>query len=91
MERIVTIVDDLDLKDGRFGAPAGTGGMLIDGPQLATAADDRLLTRGITLFESLYRAFAQTACPSGPRQVAKPRPPASQARPAPASSRRRSR
>jgi hypothetical protein len=72
--RIAQIVHDLDLKDGRFGAPdAGTVGTLIEGLQLTTAEDDPLLERGIVLFESLYRAFAQSARASGPRPVAKPR------------------
>lgn len=72
--RIAQIVHDLDLKDGRFGAPdAGTVGTLIEGLQLTTAEDDLLLERGITLFESLYRAFAQSARGSGPRPVAKGR------------------
>ena len=72
--RIAQIVHDLDLKDGRFGAPdAGTVGTLIEGLQLTTAEDAPLLERGIALFESLYRAFAQSARASGPRPVAKPR------------------
>lgn len=45
--RIAQIVHDLDLKDGRFGAPdAATVGTLIEGLQLATAEDDLLLERG---------------------------------------------
>jgi hypothetical protein len=72
--RIAAVVHDLDLKDGRFGAPeAGTIGALIDGLQLGGAEDDLLLERGITLFESLYLAFTQAARSSGPRGVAKPR------------------
>lgn len=89
--RIGQIVHDLDLKDGRFGAPdAGTVGTLIEGLQLTTAEDDLLLEHGITLFESLYRAFAQSARASGPRPVAKPRTraPATGARHRPASRRR---
>ena len=71
VERIAAIVHDLDLKDGRFGAPdAPTVGTLIEGLQLATADDDALLERGIALFESFYRAFAQSARASGPRTVA---------------------
>jgi hypothetical protein len=70
--RISQIVHDLDLKDGRFGAPdAGTVGTLIEGLRLTTAEDDRLLAHGITLFESLYQAFAQSARASGPRPLAK--------------------
>ena len=68
--RIVQVVHDLDLKDGRFGAPdAGTVGALIEGLQLTTADDDLLLEHGITLFESLYRAFAQSARASSPRPM----------------------
>ncbi len=48
-----------------------TVGTLIEGLQLTTADDDLLLERGITLFESLYRAFAQSARASGPRPLAK--------------------
>ncbi len=70
--RIAQIVHDLDLKDGRFGAPdAGTVGILIEGLQLTTAEDDLLLERGITLFESLHRAFARSVRASGPRPLAK--------------------
>ena len=74
IDRIAAIVHDLDLKDGRFGAAeTGTVGAVIDGLQLATSEDELLLERGITLFESLYLAFAQAARPPGPRQVARPR------------------
>jgi hypothetical protein len=72
--RIAHLVHDLDLKDGRFGAPeAGTLGTLIEGLQLATPEDEPLLEQGVTLFESLYRAFAQSARASGPRPLAKAR------------------
>jgi hypothetical protein len=72
--RIAEIVHDLDLKDGRFGASdATTIGALIDGLQLATSDDDVLLERGILLFESLYRAFAQSVRAASPRPVAKAR------------------
>ncbi len=71
--RIAEIVHDLDLKDGRFGATdATTVAAVIDGLQLATADDTLLLERGVTLFESLYLAFAQAAHPTGPRRVAAP-------------------
>jgi hypothetical protein len=69
--RIATIVHDLDLKDGRFGAvDAPTIGSVIDGLQLAHRDDDELLERGMTLFESLYRAFAESARAARPRAVA---------------------
>jgi hypothetical protein len=72
VDRIAQIVHDLDVKDGRFGAPdAGTVGALIEGLQLTTDDDDVLLEHGITLFESLYRAFAQAARASGPRPLVK--------------------
>jgi hypothetical protein len=70
IRRIAAIVHDLDLKDGRFGVPeAGAVGTLIDGLQLATTNDDVLLERGMTLFESLYLAFADAARLKGPRPV----------------------
>ena len=71
VDRIAQIVHDLDLKDGRYGAmDAATVGTLIEGLQLTTGDDDLLLERGITLFESMYLAFAQSARASGPRPVA---------------------
>jgi hypothetical protein len=71
--RVASIVHDLDLKDGRFGAvESETIGALIDGLQLAHSDDHELLDRGMTLFESLYRTFAHTK-KSRPRQVARPR------------------
>jgi hypothetical protein len=89
VSRLAEIVHDLDLKDGRFGAAdAATVAALIDGLQLATTDDELLLERGITLFESLYLAFAQATRPAGPRRVAAP--PDRGARPA-AKGRRRQR
>jgi hypothetical protein len=70
--RLAAIVHDLDLKDARYGAPdAATVGSLIDGLQLAQADDDTLLAQGMNLFESLYRAFEQSARSTGPRAVAR--------------------
>ena len=72
--RVAAVVHDLDLKDGRFGAPEGaTVGTLIEGLQLAHADDEALLAQGIALFEALYRAFEQSARAAGPRPVARPR------------------
>jgi len=72
--RVAAIVHDLDLKDGRFGAPeAATVGTVIEGLQLSVAEDDALLAQGMTLFESLYRAFEQAARSAGPRPVARSR------------------
>lgn len=72
--RLATIVHDLDLKDGRFGAPeAGTVGAVIEGLQLAHADDETLLAQGMALFDSLYRSFEQSARAAGPRPLAKPR------------------
>ena len=49
MARIAAIVHDLDLKDGRFGAPeAATVGTVIEGLQLAHADDDALLSQGMS-------------------------------------------
>jgi hypothetical protein len=72
--RLATIVHDLDLKDGRFGAPeATTVGAIIEGLQLAYADDEALLVQGMTLFDSLYRSFEQSARSAGPRALAKSR------------------
>jgi hypothetical protein len=72
--RVATIVHDLDLKDGRFGAPeAATIGALIEGLQLAHADDHALLEQGISLFDSLYRAFERSTRAAGPRVVARAR------------------
>jgi hypothetical protein len=68
--RIAEIVHDLDLKDGKFGAEAATLGSAIDGLQLSSMDDNILLDHGITLFEALYRSFAQSMRPSRPRSVA---------------------
>jgi hypothetical protein len=71
--RIATIVHDLDLKDGKFGAPEGsTVSALIDGLQLAHADDEELLTHGMGLFDLLYRGFEHVARSTGPRAVARP-------------------
>jgi hypothetical protein len=70
--RIAAIVHDLDLKDGRFGAPeCGTIGAVIEGLQLAHADDGALLEQGVTLFDSLYRSFEQSARLTGPRPLAR--------------------
>ena len=48
IKRLAQIVHDLDLKDGRFGAPeAATVGAVIEGLQLAHEDDDALLAQGI--------------------------------------------
>jgi hypothetical protein len=71
--RIAAIVHDLDLKDDRFSPPeAATVDAMIEGLQLANSDDDRLLSEGMTLFESLYRSFAHAARVVGPRVVARP-------------------
>jgi hypothetical protein len=74
--RIAGIVHDLDLKDDRFKPPeAPTVAMIIDGLRRAHEHDNVLLTEGMTLFEALYRAFAESSRLAGPRAVAKqPRP-----------------
>lgn len=72
--RLAAIVHDLDIKDGRFGAPeASAVGAVIDGLQLRYADDDALLAQGIVLFDSLYRAFEQSVRRVGPRPVARTR------------------
>lgn len=85
--RMAAIVHDLDLKDGKFGAPeCSTVSTLIDGLQLAHADDEELLTHGMSLFDVLYRAFERAARSTGPRPVARPR-----RRPAPKSGKPRRR
>jgi hypothetical protein len=69
--RIAEIVHDLDLKDGKFGAPeAATLGIAIDGLQLSSMDDSTLLDQGMTLFEALYRSFGRSIRPSRPRSEA---------------------
>ena len=72
LSRIAAIVHDLDLKDGKFGAPeCSTVGALIEGLQLAYQNDDALLEQGMTLFDSLHRAFEQADRSTGPRLTAR--------------------
>lgn len=81
LSRIAAIVHDLDLKDGRFGAPeCGTVSAMIEGLQLACQDDDALLEQGITMFDSLYRSFEQATRATGPRLTAGARPGAKTAR-----------
>lgn len=72
LSRIAAIVHDLDLKDGKFGAPeCSTLGAMIEGLQLAYQNDDALLEQGMTLFDSLYRSFEQSNRSIGPRLTAR--------------------
>jgi hypothetical protein len=81
VSRIAAIVHDLDLKDGRFGAPeCSTVGAMVEGLQLANQDDDALLEQGMTLFDSLYRSFDQSSRSTGPRVAARPKRPAVSAR-----------
>ena len=74
LSRIAAIVHDLDLKDGKFGAPeCSTVGAMIEGLQLAYQHDVALLEQGMTLFESLYRSFEQADRTTGPRLTARPK------------------
>jgi hypothetical protein len=74
LSRIAAIVHDLDLKDGRFGAPeCSTVGAMIEGLQLAYQNDDALLEQGMTLFDSLHRSFEQAERSTGPRLTARPK------------------
>jgi hypothetical protein len=73
VSRLAGLVHDLDLKDDRFHPSESPAiGAVIEGLQLAHAADDELLEHGMTLFEALYRRFRQTR-PRGPRPVARTR------------------
>lgn len=74
LARIAAIVHDLDLKDGRFGAPeAPTIDLVIEGLRLTRSDDHELLAEGMILFEALYRAFTQETLSTGPRPVARRR------------------
>jgi hypothetical protein len=74
LARMATIVHDLDLKNGRFGAhEASTIGTVIEGLRLTRSDDHELLADGMTLFEALYRAFTQETLSTGPRPVARRR------------------
>src|SRR5918993_3008560 len=74
LSRIAAIVHDLDLKDGKFGAPeCSTVGAMIEGLQLAYQNDDALLEQGMTLIDSLYRSFEQSDRSTGPRLTARPK------------------
>ncbi len=71
VERLAAIVHDLDLKDGKCGAPeAGTVGAIVEGLQALHSEDHVLLDNGVTMFEALYRAFERAARRAGPRPVA---------------------
>ena len=70
--RLSEVVHDLDLKDGKYGAPETvTIGAAIDGLQLSCGDDHLLLDQGIILFEAMYRSFSQQGRPPRPRPVAK--------------------
>jgi hypothetical protein len=74
VQRLGEVVHDLDLKDGKFGAPAAaTLGAAIDGLQMSCADDRQLLEQGIILFEAMYRSFGRQARSPRPRVVVRPR------------------
>ena len=55
MSRIAAIVHDLDLKDGKFGAPECSAvAAMIEGLQLAYQQDDALLEHGMALFDAIH-------------------------------------
>jgi len=62
VEHLARLVHDLDLKDGRYEAPAAaTLGPIIEGLQLAEADDRALLAHGMVLFEGVYQSVARSA------------------------------
>ncbi|MCA1586789.1 MAG: chromate resistance protein [Acidobacteria bacterium] len=74
VNRLASIVHDLDLKDERFGAPeAAAMGGLVDGLQALYPDDHVLLEQGMTLFEALFRSFERASRPAGPRPLARRR------------------
>ena len=59
VEWLGQIVHDLDLKDERYAVPeAAAVGRLVDGLRQIYQDDQALLERGMTMFEALYRSFA---------------------------------
>jgi hypothetical protein len=75
VQGLAEVVHDLDLKDGKFGAPAAaTMGAAIDGLQMSCVDDHHLLEQGIILFEAMYRSFGQQAHAPRPRAVARQAP-----------------
>jgi hypothetical protein len=90
VSRIAAIVHDLDLKDGKFGAPeCSTVGAMIEGLQLAYQNDEALLEQGMTLFDSLYRSFEQSNRSTGPRLAARTKHQGTPARGSPRRKKRR--
>lgn len=72
--RIAAIVHDLDLKDGRFGAPENDAiATIITGLQLTHASDAELLASGMALFDALYRGFDQSLRAAAPPAAARAR------------------
>ena len=58
--RVAAIVHDLDHKDGSLVRGKRTVGAMIEGLQLAYPDDEALLEQGMSLFDSLNRAFEQS-------------------------------
>jgi hypothetical protein len=70
--RLSEVVHDLDLKDGKYGAPeAVTIGAAIEGLRMSCGDDHQLLEQGVILFEAMYRSFSQHGRPPRPRGVAR--------------------
>ena len=68
VDHLARLVHDLDMKDGRYGAPAvDTLGPIIEGLRLAEADDTALLGHGMVLFEALYQSAIQAAGSAAPR------------------------
>lgn len=66
LTRLAEVVHDLDLKDGRYGAPEALAvGALVDGLQRVHRDDDDLLARGMEMVEALYLSFDSSRMSSG--------------------------
>jgi hypothetical protein len=62
VEHLARLVHDLDMKDGRYEAPAAaTLRPIIEGLQLAESDDGALLGHGMVLFEALYQSAARSS------------------------------
>lgn len=67
--RLGEIVHDIDLKDGRFGAPEAAGfARVIEGICARIALDSERIQHGSALLDDLYAGIAEAAAMAPPGQ-----------------------